>query len=266
MNAAEIKNLLNKYSVVPEKSLGQNFLIDKNISEKIIKAGDVSKKDTVLEIGAGVGCLTIPLSEKAKKVIAVEKDEKITPALEEVLENYPNVEVLKEDALSLSLNIKKYKIVANIPYYITSLLIQKFLEQEDPASLIVLTVQKEVAERICAKPPRMNLLAVSVQFYATPKIIHRISKNSFWPIPKVDSAIIKIEPNKEKRSLEFRKKFFSVVKRGFSHPRKQLRKNLNLKEEEVKGIDLKRRAETLTLEEWEVLTNTIFYEKNNGKK
>jgi 16S rRNA (adenine1518-N6/adenine1519-N6)-dimethyltransferase len=255
MNAAEIKKLLEKYSFSPEKSLGQNFLIDKNISEKIVKAGEVSKKDTILEIGAGLGCLAIPLSEKAKKVITIEKDEKMIPALEETISGIKNIEVLNQDALLFSPEIKNYKIIANIPYYITSPLIQKFLEDKNPASLIILTIQREVAERICAKPPKMNLLAISVQFYAEPKIISRVSKNSFWPIPKVDSAIIKITPKKEPISPVFRKRFFSVVKRGFSCPRKQLAKNLGLKKEEIKEIDLTRRAETLTIEEWKFLTN-----------
>lgn len=261
MNAAEIKKILEKYSFSPEKSLGQNFLIDKNISEKIINAGEVSKKDNVLEIGAGLGCLTIPLSEKAKKVITIEKDEKMIPALEENIDGIKNIEVLNQDALLFSPKVKNYKIIANIPYYITSPLIQKFLEEENPASLIILTIQKEVAERICAKPPRMNLLAISVQFYAEPKIISRVSKNSFWPIPKVDSAIIKITPKKDEISPVFRKRFFSIAKRGFSCPRKQLAKNLGLKKGEIKEIDLTRRAETLTLEEWKLLTNYI-YEKN----
>ncbi len=261
MNAAEIKKLLEKHLLSPEKALGQNFLIDKNISEKIIKAGDVSKKDTVLEVGAGVGCLTLPLSEKAKKVIAIEKDKKIIPALKEVVGDIKNIEILERDALLFSPEVKKYKIIANIPYYITSPLIQKFLEDKNPASLIILTIQKEVAERICAKPPRMNLLATSVQFYAEPKIISSVSKNSFWPVPKVSSAIIKITPKQEKIDPVFRKKFFSVVRRGFSCPRKQLAKNLQLKKDELKEIDLTRRAETLTFKEWEVITSYI-YEKN----
>jgi 16S rRNA (adenine1518-N6/adenine1519-N6)-dimethyltransferase len=266
---SSLKEILRKYETLPIKRLGQNFLIDKNILRKIIEAAELSKRDVVLEVGPGIGNLTIELAKKVKKVVAVEKDERMVEILKERLkeEKIENVEIVNEDILKFLPSFKlrrSYKVVANIPYYLTSRLIRNLLEAKRRPRLIVLMIQKEVAQRICAKPPKMNLLAVSVQFYAKPKIVSYVSKNSFWPRPKVDSAIIKIEPRETKFNANL---FFKIVRAGFSHPRKQLINNLSRKlgrkKEEIKkllsqlGISPKKRAEELSIEDWMKLTKLI---------
>ena len=261
-----IKELLARYEARPSKGLGQNFLIDKNILNKIVEAANIKDTDTILEVGPGLGVLTKELAKKAEKVIAIEKDQTMIEVLKETLKDFTNVEVFNEDILQLNPTTKNfasiYKIVANIPYYLTSPLIRKFLELEVQPQEMVLMLQKEVAQRICAKPPKMSLLAVSVQFYAEAKIVFNVSKSCFWPAPKVDSAIIKIIPfgaaqGRPKISADL---FFKVVKAGFSQPRKQLTgnlsKNLEISKEKTadwllkNNIEPQRRAETLSIEEW----------------
>ena len=227
-----IKNLFKKYKIYPSKRLGQNFLIKKSVLEKTIEAAELSLEDIVLEIGPGIGNLTQEIAKRAKKLIAVEKDKKMVEILKETLKDFKNIEIiqgdiLKTDVSSYNLQATSYKLVANLPYYITSPVIRMFLESLNPPKLMVLMVQKEVAERICAYPPKMNLLAVSVQFYGKPEIVSLVSKKSFWPSPKVDSAILRIAPliNADKRLINA-DLFFEIVKAGFSHPRKQLVNNL----------------------------------------
>lgn len=245
------KTLLKQYGIKPSKKLGQNFLIDKSVLKQIINVADLSLKDTVLEIGPGLGILTIELAKRARKVIAIEKDKKMCEILKEILGDYRNVEIINQDALKYELRITNYKLIANLPYYITSPVIRKFLEVRHKPKSIIIMVQKEVAQRICAKQPKMNLLAVSVQFYANPKIISYVSKKSFWPQPKVDSAIIKIEALKSPTSIDT-KKFFQLVKTGFSSKRKMLKNNLKLDESILKKIDInpKTRAENLSVNNW----------------
>ena len=278
-----IKSLLNKYSTRPFKGWGQNFLVDKQVLTKIIDSANLKKSDIVLEIGPGIGTLTQELAKKAGKVIAVEKDKKMVEILKETLANFNNVEIIQADILKTKLpNYKlqttNYKLIANLPYYIVAPVIRKFLEQLETRPLtMVLMVQKEVAQRICAKPPDMNLLAISIQFYAKPEILFYVSKNSFWPLPKVDGAIIKITPKTrgERVSLNFSNLFFEIVRAGFSQPRKQIANNLSkmlalslpngvkLDKERVKkwllenGIKPTQRAETLTIEDWAKLTKNF---------
>ena len=267
-----IKELMVKQGVKPNKILGQNFLIDKNILEKIIDSADLKPTDVVLEVGPGIGALTKELSLKAGKIIAVEKDKNMVEVLKKTLSDYKNIKIINGDILKIkNYKIKNYKVVANIPYYLTSPLIRKFLESANPPSEMILMIQKEVAQRICSKPPDMSLLAVSVQFYAEPKIISYVSKNCFLPAPKIDSAIIKITPrrptSREAGSRTSPDLFFRVVKAGFSHPRKQIAGNLakNLKidkktaQEWLKknSIDSAQRAETLSVEDWKNLTNSF---------
>lgn len=268
-SATTIKNILSRYKTRPSKGLGQNFLIDKKILNKIIDASDIKITDIVLEIGPGVGTLTQALASKAGEVIAIEKDKKMIDILTNFLNasNIQNVKIVSEDILKLdpkSYALNPYKIVANIPYYLTSPLIRKFLEDVNQPKEMILMLQKEVAKRICSKPPDMSLLAVSVQFYANAKIISYVSKNCFWPAPKVDSAIIKITPNKKYDVPS--DSFFEVVKAGFSQPRKQILGNLSkiLKLEKIKiekwlasnNIKLNQRAETLSVDDWVKLTNS----------
>jgi len=271
-----IKNLLKKYGARPSKGLGQNFLIDKTVTKKIIKEARLQSKDIVLEIGPGIGTLTQEIAKKARLVIAVEKDKKMCDILKELLEcwNIKNVEILKGDILKFNpltyeLKAKSYKVVANLPFYLTAPAIRKFLEMKFPPKLMILVVQKEVAQRICAKPPDMNLLSVSVQFYAEAKIISYVSKKSFWPKPKVDGAILRIVPLiKIDKKLNNANLFFKIVKAGFSQPRKQLANNLSkkleLNKERTKSWLLKnniqptQRAETLTIKDWINLTKSYY--------
>lgn len=262
MNPTELKMLLQKYQLEPSKRLGQNFLIDQNILYKIIAAADLSARDTVLEVGPGLGILTLAIAKSVKKIIAVEKDKQLSVILAGLLikNHIKNVEIINQDILRYAPNIFSYKLVANLPYYLTSALIRKFLEIKFPPSEMILMIQKEVAKRICSQPPKMNLLAVATQFYGQPRIIAYVSKNSFWPKPKVDSAIIKIKPLNKRPALNFTKQFFIIVKAGFAAPRKQLINNLirGLKISRPKlenflkncGVSPQRRAETLTLKEW----------------
>ena len=269
-----IKNLLKKEKIWPKRRLGQNFLISKRILKEIIKSSQLKPNDTVLEIGPGLGILTAQLAKRAKKVICVEKDSRLAKLLKEEMKNFKNVEVFQGDILkiknkNLKLKIKNYKLVANLPYYITSPLIRMFLETKNPPKLMVLMVQKEVAQRICASPPKMSKLAVFCQFYGKPKIIKFVSKKAFWPQPKVDSAILKIIPQQLSFSIssQFRAKFAKIVKAGFSQPRKQLINNLsnslNLSRKKVKkwlkgnNIEPTQRAQELSVEDWRKLAKSF---------
>ena len=253
-----IKNLLKKYNIHPLKKMGQNFLIDENVLEKIIESADLDSNDTVLEIGPGLGILTLELAKRVEKVVAVEKDKTLCQVLESILRDNKvyNVEIINEDVLKISdFQFSNYKLVANLPYYITSPVIRKFLEAEQKPELMVLMVQKEVGQRIMAKPLHMNLLAISVQFYAEPKIISYVSKNSFYPVPKVDSAIIKIIP-KQIPEIDT-EKFFEIVKKGFSAKRKMLKNNLSGIDFDQIGLNPKIRAENLSIADWIKIYETI---------
>lgn len=287
-SAESVKNILEKFNAKPKKGLGQNFLIDKNILQKIIDAANINPEDTILEVGPGVGTLTQELAKKAKQVIAVEKDETMVKILKENLKDFKNIEIIQGDILKIDylklienckFKIENYKVVANIPYYLTSPLIRKLLEAKLPPTDLVLMIQKEVAERICSKVPDMNLLAVSVQFYADPKIVFNVSKNSFWPIPKVDSAVIKITPrsqtSREAGGPTSPDLFFRIVKAGFSQPRKQIGGNLSkmLKIEKKKVDELltknnlspTQRAETLTIQDWKNLAEVLPQGEKDGE-
>lgn len=278
-SARKIKDLLKQYNLAPRKGLGQNFLVDDKVLAEIVAAADIKLNDLILEIGPGLGILTLELAKKARKVIAVEKDEKIAEALKDILkeENISNVEIITADVLDFLKSrvarqqaelilSQKYKAVANIPYYLTAPLIRQFLESENPPESMVLMVQKEVAQRITAKPPKMSLLAVSVQFYAKPEIVSFVSKKSFWPEPKVDSAIIRLNVESCKLNVD-KELFFKIVKAGFSQPRKQILNNfskkIDLRKEKIinwlakNNIKPESRAETLTIADWVSLTETF---------
>ncbi|MBU1988017.1 MAG: ribosomal RNA small subunit methyltransferase A [Nanoarchaeota archaeon] len=270
-----IKSLLKEHQARPSKRLGQNFLVSKSALKKTIETAGLSPKDIVLEIGPGLGTLTQELAKQAKKVIAVEKDPKMCEILKENVRMWgrKNVRIIQEDILkiendSTSQLLNDYKIVANLPFYLTAPVIRKFLEAETPPQIMALIVQKEVAQRICAKPPKMSILAVSVQFYAEPKIISFISKESFWPQPEVNGAILRIVPlNNTDRKLVDINLFFKIVKAGFAHPRKQLANNLSnglkLTKDKTKKwmeeneIQPSQRAETLSIKDWKNLTKSF---------
>ena len=271
----KVVSSLKKYQIRPRKVLGQHFLIDKEVLRKIVKVANLKTGDIILEIGPGTGILTEELAKRVKKVIAVEKDLGMIAILRETIKNFKNVKIIQGDILKIpkhKLPTTNYKIVANLPYYIVAPVIRKFLELIETRPLImILMVQKEVAQRICAKPPRMSLLSVSVQFYAKPEIISYVSKKSFWPQPKVNSAILKIVPRKSALlSASIRERFFRIAKAGFSQPRKQLlnnlSRNLKINREKITTWLLKnkikpyQRAENLGLKEWIRLTKTFDFE------
>jgi 16S rRNA (adenine1518-N6/adenine1519-N6)-dimethyltransferase len=267
------RSLLRQFDIKPKKSLGQNFLVDEGAAARIVTAANLVPDDVVLEIGPGLGGLTRHLAANAARVVAVELDQRLIPVLEHTLAAYPNVEFVHGDILQLdpaSLLPPTYKVVANIPYYITSALLRHLLEAEACPSLMVLTVQEEVARRIVAAPGDMSLLAVSVQFYGRPRIVTRLKAGAFYPRPKVDSAVVQIDLDPGTRpalGVTDVHLFFQLVQAGFSQRRKQLRNALvggmGRSRAEVDaalaqaGIDPRRRAETLALEEWATLSQTF---------
>ncbi|MCX6807125.1 MAG: 16S rRNA (adenine(1518)-N(6)/adenine(1519)-N(6))-dimethyltransferase RsmA [Candidatus Berkelbacteria bacterium] len=262
-----VQKVFREYHIRPKRTLGQNFLIDKNNLEKIIRTANLSKEDIVLEIGSGIGTLTAELCKKARCVYAVEIDKELIPILKNTLKDFSNVEIIQSDALkfvSYFKPAKKYKVVANIPYQITSPLLEKLLTTGDQVSFlesILITVQKEVGQRICAKPPSMNRLAVLVQSFGKPSIISYISASCFWPKPEVDSVVIKINivPNSSVDPGQFIK----LVKKGFSQKRKQLKNVFESQILENAGIMPKMRAEKLGVKDWQKIYN-VKYKVNKG--
>ncbi len=286
--AAEVRDLLNRFNLRARKSLGQNFLIDDAALDRIVAAADLTPEDTVLEIGPGLGTLTSKLAQAAGRVIAVELDQSLIPVLRHTLIDHPNVELIHGDILqldpaalipptdppsatssaSLPACLPHYKVVANLPYYITSAVIRHLLEASLRPSVLILTVQLEVAQRLIAEPGDLSLLAVSVQFYGKASLLARIKAGSFHPAPKVDSAVVRIDvhprPPVEVIDVDH---FFAVVKAGFGQRRKQihnaLRMALSRPAETIDAalaqadIDPKRRAETLTLQEWAALAEAL---------
>jgi len=251
-----IKHLCREHDLRPTKRKGQNFLIDQSVLNKIIKASDLKKEETVLEIGPGLGCLTLELSKKVKKVIAVELDKRMVKILGEVIGGVSNVEIINKNILDYQAK-GKYKLVANLPYVITSAILKKFLTTKNKPELMVVMIQKEVAERIIAKPGQMSLLALNCQLYATPKFLFEVSKDSFWPKPEVDSAVISLDPREVQNVNE--DKFWQLAKIGFSSKRKKLINNLSaglhLDKQEVaqkliRVVDVNSRAQDLSVEDW----------------
>ncbi len=249
--------------------MGQNFLIARGILDKIIAAASPGKNDVVLEIGAGYGTLTLELAKRASKVIAVEKDRRLVAEFQKKLDDLKvnNARIVEGDILKLTFEElqlpKKYLIVANIPYYLTARLIRVFLQSDCRPEKMFLMVQKEVAERIMAKPPRMNLLALAAQAYGQSKILFMVSKNNFWPKPKVDSAFIVITDISRKAFLENEveeKVFFAIARAAFGNKRKTLMNslsaNVKVSKEGVRKVlkdskvEPRQRPEVLEVEDW----------------
>ena len=264
--SVQVGKLLRQSGIRPKKRLGQHFLVDEAILDTIVVAAELSPEDIVIEIGPGLGVLTAELARRAGKVIAVELDTRLASLLKRRLASLANVDVINADILKVSpsqlLERKSdYKVVANLPYYITSPILRRFVEASPKPSLMVVMVQKEVGEAIVAGPGKMSLLAVSLQVYSRPKIISHVPSQSFYPQPKVDSAIVRFDllPQPAVKVADING-FFQVVKCGFTSPRKQLHNSLaqgmGVKPAEVAllleraGIESQRRAETLSLEEW----------------
>lgn len=261
-NILELKKLLRTYGAWPNKDLGQHFLTDKNVLEKMIETADLGKNDVVVEVGPGIGIMTKELAKRAKKVHAIEIDPKIAEILSTVCIQYPNLKIVRGDIRDFNpKGIGKYKVVANLPYYITSHIIKKFLEEKNKPETITVLIQREVAERICAKPGRMSVLAVAIQFYGIPEIKELVSPLAFFPSPKVYSAILKIRVFKEPLFEDVDTKvFFRLVKAGFGEKRKMLSNSMSgglgiekeLAEKLLKGagVEPMLRAERLTLDDW----------------
>lgn len=265
-----ISSLLRQYGLRANKKLGQNFLQDPFALDSIASAAEIKSTDTVLEIGPGLGSLTRHLAQSAKRVIAVELDQELIPPLKAVTAAYDNITIFHNDILKLApkdlMQESDYLVVANIPYYITSAIIRHLLENEAKPRRIVLTIQKEVAKRICAQPGNMSLLALSVQVYGSPRIAKHIPAGAFFPAPKVDSAVLCIDIYQSPQiKPELLNTFFKLIKAGFSQKRKTLRNSLSAglhispsyAEEFLRkvNIDPMRRAETLSIEEWSMLAS-----------
>jgi 16S rRNA (adenine1518-N6/adenine1519-N6)-dimethyltransferase len=264
-NVRELRNLLYAHNMHPNKSFGQNFLVDRSVLQKIVQAAQIHPDDEILEVGAGTGVLTRELAKRAKRVVAVELERAMLVLLAETTRPYTNVELVAGDLLALNpievFGQAPYKLVANLPYYITAPTFRHFLESENPPRLLVVMVQWEVAQRIVARPGDMSLLGVSVQFYGHPQIVARVPAHAFYPAPKVDSAILRVDVYPQAPlSTGERNEFFRIVQAGFSARRKQLHNalthGLHHKNEKVRAwlaaaaIDASRRAETLSIEEW----------------
>ncbi|MFH0955910.1 MAG: 16S rRNA (adenine(1518)-N(6)/adenine(1519)-N(6))-dimethyltransferase RsmA, partial [Candidatus Falkowbacteria bacterium] len=269
----------------PARSKGQNFLIREEIYDDIVAAANLKLDDIVLEVGPGLGFLTAKLAKQAGRVIAVELDDKLVEVLRTGLlaQGIKNVEVVNEDVLKFTSKTSltplfkgSYKIVANLPYNITSIFLRKFLEMENKPKLMALMLQKEVAKRICAEPGDMSLLAVSVQFYAKPEIVQIAGRENFWPQPEVDSSVVKISPHASFLAGEKEKDFFRLVKFGFSAKRKMLKNNLaagfkmsqNEAENKISkaGFNPKVRAQELSVGDWLKLFAHIYPRALRGVK
>lgn len=267
--------LCQLYGIKPSRSKGQNFLIDESVYDKIVAGADIKKNDTILEVGPGLGFLTLKLSQKAKKILAVELDAKLFQFLQSLIKarNIKNIKIFNNDILQARgenfSRLGSYKIVSNLPYNISSIFLRKFLSLSNKAEVIVLLLQKEVAQRIVAQAPNMSLLSVSVQFYAQAEILFEVDRDKFYPIPEVDSAVIKIKPQKNRlKTYAEEKKFFSLLRIGFSAKRKMLKNNLSQglrvdikKIENVlqqNNLDIKVRAEELTIDNWLGIYRDLF--------
>jgi 16S rRNA (adenine1518-N6/adenine1519-N6)-dimethyltransferase len=252
------------------KQFGQHFLTDPQILQKIVRAAEVAPNDTILEIGPGLGHLTRALAEAGARVVAVEIDRDLAARLRDEFADRANVTILQGDFLTAApaewlqragVAAPSYKVVANLPYYITSAILRQLLEAAHPPDTLVVMVQREVAQQMVAKPNAMNLLGVSVQFYGVPRIVTRVPAGAFHPRPKVDSALVRIAVAHPARMPEVEPtRFFQIVRAGFGVRRKQLHnalaRGLNLTSAEAAarlaraGIDSRRRAESLSLDEW----------------
>jgi len=265
----ETRQLTRHFGLRPRKGLGQHFLIDGEVLQLITSAAELNPGDTVLEIGPGLGILTKELAKQAGCVITIELDSKLADILQQTLASFDNVTIINEDILRIepAALLQKatdipfgYKVVANLPYYITAPVLRHFLEASVKPQIMVVMVQKEVAEAIVAKPGQMSLLSISVQFFGAPRIISYVPAHCFYPAPEVDSAILRVDIYPQPEVAVDEESFFELVRGGFSVPRKQLcnslAQGLGLPKAEAlallekAGISPQRRAETLTIEEW----------------
>ena len=280
------KEVVQKHNFKFSKSLGQNFLIDTNVIDRILEGARVKEGDYVIEVGPGIGTLTKEMGRTAEKVVAIEIDKTLIPILEETLADFPNIEVINQDILKVNvqelvkekLNGGPVKLVANLPYYITTPIVMKFLEEDIPVTDIVVMVQKEVADRMNAKPNTKDYgaLSVAVQYYCDTEIVAKAPRHMFMPQPNVDSTVIGLHIREEKKyNVDNEDIFFKTVKASFGQRRKTLLNSLGglgfLSKDQIKvalqeaNIDEKRRGETLSIEEFASLSNAVNRIHNENK-
>lgn len=269
---ATLRKLLRRHSLRPNKSFGQHLLVDRAALDSILEAADLQPEDSVLEVGAGTGVLTVELARRVRRVVAIEIDRNILPVLRETTAPFSNVEIIPRDLLDVQpeavFGDAAYKLVANLPYYITALTLRHFLEAANPPRAFVVMVQLEVAQRLTAAPGDLSLLGLSVQFYGRPTLIARVPAASFYPPPQVDSAIVRVDLYPEPLlPAADRDQLFRLAHAGFAEKRKMLHnslaRNLRIPQETVSrwlaaaGIDPTRRAETLSVDDWIRLTRAV---------
>ena len=280
------KEVVQKHNFKFSKSLGQNFLIDTNVIDRILEGARVTEGDYVIEVGPGIGTLTKEMGRTAEKVVAIEIDKTLIPILEETLQDFPNIEVINQDILKVDvqelvkekLNGGPVKLVANLPYYITTPIVMKFLEEDIPVTDIVVMVQKEVADRMNAQPNSKDYgaLSVAVQYYCDTEIVAKAPRHMFMPQPNVDSTVIGLHVREEKKyNVDNEDIFFKTVKASFGQRRKTLLNSLGglgfLSKDQIKvalqeaNIDEKRRGETLSIEEFASLANSVNRIHNENK-
>ena len=280
------KEVVQKHNFKFSKSLGQNFLIDTNVIDRILEGARVTEGDYVIEVGPGIGTLTKEMGRTAEKVVAIEIDKTLIPILEETLADFPNIEVINQDILKVDvqelvkekLNGGPVKLIANLPYYITTPIVMKFLEEDIPVTDIVVMVQKEVADRMNAHPNSKDYgaLSVAVQYYCDTEIVAKAPRHMFMPQPNVDSTVIGLHVREEKKyNVDNEDIFFKTVKASFGQRRKTLLNSLGglgfLSKDQIKialqeaNIDEKRRGETLSIEEFASLSNAVNRIHNESK-
>lgn len=273
--------LAQQYHLTPSRQQGQHFMIDRQVIDDMIRAAKIASEDTVLEIGPGFGTLTVALAEHARSVWSVELDTRFAPALDKLVTVYPSLHCVYGDIfrvwpeVSAQLTDRQYKLVSNLPYNITSLVLRRFLEEVPRPSSATLLIQREVAERVVAPPGQMSILSVAVQFYARPKIIRAVDPSSFWPAPEVHSAILQLDgigtdPGGYQAGIcqITPQQFFRVVKVAFAARRKQLHNTLaaglQLEDGEAQtvlseaNIDPTVRAQDLTMDDWVSLVRRVY--------
>jgi 16S rRNA (adenine1518-N6/adenine1519-N6)-dimethyltransferase len=264
---------LRQHNLRPRKGLGQHFLTSQDVLSDIAAAAHLTPGDTVVEVGPGLGALTVVMAQQAGRILAVEIDRDLAARLGEILAPYPNVRIIQDDILQVHLAAElpagqaAYKVVANLPYYITTPALRYFFEQDHRPQLIVVTVQDEVARRMTARPPEMNFLAILVQFHGQAEIVRRVPAGAFYPPPKVESAVVRITCQTPPLAEPQSQRFLRLVSSGFSQPRKQIHnplihaagldRNRVMAALRASEIDDKRRAETLSLDEWLRLYHNI---------
>lgn len=281
-----IKYIMEKYGFKFSKGLGQNFIIDENVLERIMDGSDINSDDVILEIGPGIGVMTNVLCENAKKVVSIEIDKSLIPVLSETVGHHENLKIINKDVLKVDLlslvkeefGEQKPKLIANLPYYVTTPIIMMFLEERIPVSDLIVMIQKEVADRIIAKPSTKayGALSVVVQYFTEPSIVTRVSRGSFMPMPNVDSSVVRLKV-RENPPVELidESLFFLTIKDGFGKRRKTLLNALSsgflkISKEQAKialdlaGIPENTRGEALSIDEFATLANAIYKVKNGG--